>query len=142
MMSTSIDPHNNNGRSLRIVSTNRLFTKVRTESGIWYRKFFIWKIIIYFSFTIDYGSNESFLTTSTRFKCFYKRWIDSRWISRDDNIIIITIICWFSSKSLLINITKFIFSSSTWSQLRSIHKFHIITSITNIIRHINITRIN
>ncbi|CAF0810529.1 unnamed protein product [Rotaria sordida] len=32
MMSTSIDPHNNsNGRSLRIVSTNRLFTKVRTE---------------------------------------------------------------------------------------------------------------
>ncbi len=35
MMSTSIDPpnnnHNNNGRPLRIVSTNRLFTKVRTE---------------------------------------------------------------------------------------------------------------
>ncbi|CAF2012604.1 unnamed protein product [Rotaria magnacalcarata] len=35
MMSTSIDPHNtshnSNGRSLRIVSTNRLFTKVRTE---------------------------------------------------------------------------------------------------------------
>ena len=33
MMSTSIDPHNTNtnGRSLRIVSTNRLFTKVRTE---------------------------------------------------------------------------------------------------------------
>jgi hypothetical protein len=33
-MSTSIDPHNNstsNGRPLRIVSTNRLFTKVRTE---------------------------------------------------------------------------------------------------------------
>ncbi|CAF3417027.1 unnamed protein product [Rotaria socialis] len=34
-MSTSIDPHNtshnSNGRSLRIVSTNRLFTKVRTE---------------------------------------------------------------------------------------------------------------
>ncbi|CAF2401831.1 unnamed protein product [Rotaria sp. Silwood2] len=37
MMSTSIDPHNNshisNGRSLRIVSTNRLFTKVRTEQS-------------------------------------------------------------------------------------------------------------
>ena len=32
MMSTSIDPHNNsNGRPLRIVSTSRLFTKVRTE---------------------------------------------------------------------------------------------------------------
>ncbi|CAF1622765.1 unnamed protein product [Adineta ricciae] len=35
MMSTSIDPQNNshssNGRPLRIVSTNRLFTKVRTE---------------------------------------------------------------------------------------------------------------
>ncbi|CAF3623875.1 unnamed protein product [Adineta steineri] len=32
MMSTSIDPHNNShGRPLRIVSTNRLFTKVRTE---------------------------------------------------------------------------------------------------------------
>lgn len=32
-MSTSIDPHNNSnhGRPLRIVSTNRLFTKVRTE---------------------------------------------------------------------------------------------------------------
>ena len=34
-MSTSIDPHNHshnsNGRPLRIVSTNRLFTKVRTE---------------------------------------------------------------------------------------------------------------
>ncbi|UJR30749.1 hypothetical protein I4U23_018269 [Adineta vaga] len=32
MLSTSIDPHNNShGRPLRIVSTNRLFTKVRTE---------------------------------------------------------------------------------------------------------------
>lgn len=35
MMSTSIDPqnnnHNSNGRPLRIVSTNRLYTKVRTE---------------------------------------------------------------------------------------------------------------
>ncbi|CAF1300413.1 unnamed protein product [Adineta steineri] len=35
MLSTSIDPqnnsHNSNGRPLRIVSTNRLFTKVRTE---------------------------------------------------------------------------------------------------------------
>ena len=43
MMSTSIDPHNNSnhGRPLRIVSTNRLFTKVRTEqpteSGIFKR---------------------------------------------------------------------------------------------------------
>ncbi|CAF1558684.1 unnamed protein product [Rotaria magnacalcarata] len=34
MMSTSIDLHNNNnGRSLRIVSTNRHFTKVRTEQS-------------------------------------------------------------------------------------------------------------
>ncbi|CAF1055679.1 unnamed protein product [Adineta ricciae] len=32
MLSTSIDPHNSShGRPLRIVSTNRLFTKVRTE---------------------------------------------------------------------------------------------------------------
>lgn len=40
MMSTSIDPHNNShGRPLRIVSANRLYTKVRTEqpteSGIY-----------------------------------------------------------------------------------------------------------
>jgi hypothetical protein len=63
-MSTSIDPHNNssNGRSLRIVSTNRLFTKVRTEQPSESGKLFFFGIIIsddlYFSITIDHRCNK------------------------------------------------------------------------------------
>jgi hypothetical protein len=66
MMSTSIDPpnnnHNSNGRPLRIVSTNRHFTKVRTEQALESGSF-IFRLnqiqTIYFSITINNGCTKS-----------------------------------------------------------------------------------